>query len=455
MENQSNTRLPSSFRDPSGYVFLKDSRVYRKINASYVPVFNHMQSTGIFSRLFDSGLLCPHSIIETNEDSITIQPREIPFISYPYEWCFSQLKDAARCTLRLQKLALENEMSLKDASAYNIQFADGKPVLIDSLSFEQFSPGQPWTAYHQFCRHFLAPLALMSYTNVNLHRLLMGFIDGIPLDLAVSILPLRAFLRPSLFLHLYLHSRFSLRYTGVKKPQSSQSFSRNSAFGLLDSLQSAVNTCRLRPAKSMWSGYYGSGTHSEEYLRVKEKIVSDLITYAKPDTVWDLGANTGRFAKLSAGLGYNTIAFDSDPLCVESLYRDLASEENYRVLPLVCDLTNPSPSLGFNNQERDSLTQRGPTGLVMALALIHHIAIGNNVPFTMISSYLARLGRWLILEFVPKDDPQVKEMLAVRRDIFTEYTRECLLKRFSADFLIHKEVDVGSSGRTIFLMEKR
>jgi hypothetical protein len=295
----------------------------------------------------------------------------------------------------------------------------------------------------------------MSYTNVNLHRLLMGFIDGIPLDLAVSILPLRAFLRPSLFLHLYLHSRFSLRYTGVKKPQSSQSFSRNSAFGLLDSLQSAVNTCRLRPAKSMWSGYYGSGTHSEEYLRVKEKIVSDLITYAKPDTVWDLGANTGRFAKLSAGLGYNTIAFDSDPLCVESLYRDLASEENYRVLPLVCDLTNPSPSLGFNNQERDSLTQRGPTGLVMALALIHHIAIGNNVPFTMISSYLARLGRWLILEFVPKDDPQVKEMLAVRRDIFTEYTRECLLKRFSADFLIHKEVDVGSSGRTIFLMEKR
>ena len=143
MENQSNTRLPSSFRDPSGYVFLKDSRVYRKINASYVPVFNHMQSTGIFSRLFDSGLLCPHSIIETNEDSITIQPREIPFISYPYEWCFSQLKDAARCTLRLQKLALENEMSLKDASAYNIQFADGKPVLIDSLSFEQFSPGSP------------------------------------------------------------------------------------------------------------------------------------------------------------------------------------------------------------------------------------------------------------------------------------------------------------------------
>lgn len=455
MKNQSNTRLPSSFRDPSGYVFLKDSRIYRKINASYIPVFNHMQSTGIFSRLFDSGLLCPHSIIETSEDSITIQPRKIPFISYPYEWCFSQLKDAAKCTLELQKLALENEMSLKDASAYNIQFTGGKPVLIDSLSFERFSPGQPWIAYHQFCRHFLAPLALMSYTDVNLHKLLMSYIDGIPLDLAVNILPFRAFLRPSIFLHLFLHSRFSLRYTGKIKPQSPKSFSRNSALGLLDSLQSAINGYRLRHVKSMWNGYYGSGTHSEEYLILKEKIVSDLLTFVKPDTVWDLGANTGRFARVSAAHGFNTIAFDSDPLCVESLYRDLGSKMKSGVLPLVCDLTNPSPSLGFNNEERDSLTERGPADLVMALAIIHHIAIGNNVPFNMISSYLARLGKWLILEFVPKDDPQVKEMLAVRRDIFTEYTRECLLKKFSADFMIHKEIDVGSSGRAMFLMEKK
>ncbi|MBN1600936.1 MAG: hypothetical protein JW915_04960 [Chitinispirillaceae bacterium] len=455
MKNRNNIRLPSSFRDPSGYVFMTDSVIFREIHESYIPIFNHLQSTGIYSKLFDLKLLCPHEIVEASDKTITIQPEKIPFISYPYEWCFSQLRDAAKCTLEIQKLLLCNEMCLKDASAYNIQFVNGKPLFIDSLSFERFIPGQPWAAYHQFCRHFIAPLALMSYTHVNLHKLLIGFIDGIPLDLAVSILPLRAFLRPSLFLHLYLHSKFSLRYWGSKTMQSSKNISRNASFGLLDSICSAVDACRLRPAKSLWSSYYSSGTHSDAYLLSKEKIVSDFVTYADVDTVWDLGTNTGRFAKLCAELGLNTVAFDSDFLCVENLYKDLTLSGKPNILPLVGDVANPSPSLGFNNQERDSLTQRGPTGLVLALALIHHIAIGNNVPLNMISSYLARLGKWLILEFVPKDDPQVKEMLSIRKDIFTEYSRECFIESFQKDFMIHKEADAGNSGRTIFLMEKR
>lgn len=192
-----------------------------------------------------------------------------------------------------------------------------------------------------------------------------------------------------------------------------------------------------------------------EYLQSKEKIITDFLARIKPPLVWDLGTNTGHFAKLSAQQGYNTIAFDSDPLCVEYLYQNITSNGIGAILPLICDLTNPSPSLGWNNNERDSFTHRGPADLVMALALIHHLAIGNNVPFDLICSFFAKLGKWLILEFVPLEDPQVRNMLAVRDNIFTEYTCDNMKKQFSSRFVIHQEILVDKSGRTIFLMESR
>ena len=247
----------------------------------------------------------------------------------------------------------------------------------------------------------------------------------------------------------------SARYAGKKNTGTKHGFSKNAAFGLVDSLKSAVNACNLRIKKSVWSNYYRSGVHSENYIKSKEKIVSGFLSHIKPSTVWDLGTNTGHFAKLSAKMGFNTLAFDSDPMCVENLYQSIPHNSTTSILPLVCDLTNPSPSIGWDNRERQSLSQRGPADLVIALALIHHLAIGNNVPFNLISSFFARLGKWLILEFVPISDPQVSDMLTVRENIFDDHTCENLVKQFSVHFIIHKQAAIENSGRTILLMEKR
>ncbi len=186
--------VAASFRDPSGFLFSRNGALYRQINRVYADDYDHLISSGLYDQLVKSGLLIPHR--EVSEKPVypelavkVIQPELVPFISYPYEWSFSQLKDAALATLAIQKRSIKAGMSLKDASAYNIQFINGKPTLIDTLSFEIYKEGKPWDAYRQFCQHFLAPLALMARVDVRLGQLLRVFIDGIPLDLASRLLP--------------------------------------------------------------------------------------------------------------------------------------------------------------------------------------------------------------------------------------------------------------------------
>jgi len=456
-----NNREPASFRDPSGFLFRRESVLYRQVNRGYEDDYELLMRSGLYQDLVEDGLLITHEEVdaepyESDKAYRVIRPKRLSFISYPYEWSFGQLKDAALTTLAIQKRALSHKMSLKDSSAYNIQFWRGKPVLIDTLSFERYEDGKPWVAYRQFCQHFLAPLVLMSYRDVRLNQLLRIYIDGIPLDLASELLPFRTRLKFPLLIHLHLHAAAQKRYAGQKVDLSSsdQNIKKTGILGILSSLESTIQQLDWKPAGTAWADYDSTHNYSDVSIEHKKQIVSSYLDRVHPETVWDLGANTGVFSRLASQRMIKTIAFDIDPGAVELNYRLCVGADEKNLLPLLLDLTNPSPNLGWHNRERSSLIERGPADMLFALALVHHLAITNNVPFEHIAGFLADLGHWMIIEFIPKHDPQVQKLLASREDIFLEYTQEKFEEAFGAYFLIEDSATIENSERTLYLMKK-
>jgi len=461
--NSSKLAVAGSFRDPAGFVFVDSlGRICRQINRVERDNYECFISSGLYDQLTSKKMLVAHvedATVEprTSDAYKVIRPDRLPFISYPYEWCFSQLRDAALLTLRVQQLALSFGMSLKDASAYNVQF-DPRPVFIDTLSFERYQEGSPWVAYRQFCQHFLAPLALMRYRDVRLGQLLRVFIDGVPLDLAASLLPASTRLKPSLLAHIHLHAKAQQRFAASgaqSSPRRQVSISRSGLVGLLTSLEAFIEKldCPRRPSE--WGDYYGATNYSADAAADKERLVAGYLNTAGPTVVWDLGANTGRFSRLSAERGALTIAFDGDHAAVDQHYQAIRAQDNGRILPLALDLTNPSPSIGWANTERPSLFERGHPDAILALALIHHLAIGNNVPLADVAALFARLSQWLIIEFVPKTDSQVQRMLATRADIFSDYTQEGFERAFGTFFEFVRCEPVAESTRLMYLMRAR
>jgi hypothetical protein len=384
-----------------------------------------------------------------------IQPERVPFISYPYEWSFSQLKDAALATLSIQKRALKLDMSLKDASAYNIQFVRGKPTLIDTLSFELYKEGEPWVAYKQFCQHFLAPLALMAYRDVRLSQLLRVYIDGVPLNLASELLPAKTKFNFGLLTHIHIHAGAQKRYSDKAVTPRKGAMSKQALTGLIESLEATVKKLEWKPAGTEWGDYYDNTNYTDSAFEHKKQLVKEWSEEKKPALVWDLGGNTGVFSREAALSGAFTVSFDIDPAAVEQNYRTVKAQKEQNILPLVLDLTNPSPALGWDNAERDSFGARGPADMILALAVIHHLAISNNVPLPQLADFFAAHCKWLVIEFVPKSDSQVKRLLASREDIFPNYTREGFEAAFSERFEIHKCEAVRDSERALYLLETK
>lgn len=462
MPTKNNDSLGASFRDPSGFLFSRGGILYRQVNRAYADDFSRLTESGLYEKLVKAGLLIPHAEVDENPAEPAkafkvIRPERVPFISYPYEWSFSQLKDAALATLSIQKRALKTGMSLKDASAYNIQFVNGKPILIDTLSFEAYREGKPWDAYRQFCQHFLAPLALMSHVDIRLGQLLRVYIDGIPLDLASRLLPASTRLNFGLLTHIHIHASAQTRYADadVKASAPQGGVSKNAFIGLIESLEGAVKKLTWKPAGTEWGNYYEITNYTDIAFSHKKEIISGWLKDVAPASVWDLGANNGEFSRLASEMGIPTVAWDIDSSAVEQNYLRIKSEKEQNLLPLVLDLTNPSPALGWANEERDSLSQRGPVDAVFALALIHHLAISNNVPLPRLADFFAGLGRWLIIEWVPKTDSQVQKLLRTRKDIFDGYTREAFESAFATRFRIRESVDVNQSERRMYLLEKK
>jgi len=418
MSRESNNcvTLPASFRDPSGFIFQNEGELYRQVNLSYKDNYQMLMDSGLYAALVKQGMFTPHVEVDgpvADKRSVwrILRPEPIPLISYPYEWCFSQLKDAALLTLDIQCIALDYGMCLKDASAYNVQFHHGRPIFIDTLSFEPYVEGLPWVAYRQFCQHFLAPLAVMAKRDVRLMQLKRAQIDGLPLDLA-SIL-------------------------------------------LLDGLRKTISRLDWKPGGTEWGDYYNDTNYSDSSFEAKRRHIESFLDDVDPTEVWDLGANIGLFSRIASNRGLPTVAFDIDPTAVETNYRQVREQSESSLLPLLLDLTNPSPGLGWNSTERDALTDRGPVDCIMALALIHHLSISNNVPFGQVASFFADLcSHSLIIEFVPKSDSQAQRLLRSRNDIFIDYDREHFEQAFSEYFTIRQAEPIEGSERILYLMNK-
>jgi hypothetical protein len=418
--------------------------------------------SGLYGILATQELLIPHQEVEldlaaTGEAYKVIRPLLIPFISYPYEWCFSQIKAAALTTLHIQKLAIDAEMSLKDASAFNIQFLQGSPILIDTLSFEPYTEGKPWVAYRQFCQHFLAPLALMARRDIRLSQLLRAHIDGLPLDLTSYLLPRRSWLNLGLAVHLHLHAATIRRMAGmsVDLDRRNRRMTQNAMLGLIDSLERAVNKLRWSPQATSWVDYEDMSHYPAEAKQRKEDLVREFLETIDPAVVWDLGANVGRYSRVASSSGAFTVSIDSDPGAVERNYLQMVQDGEQHLLPLLVDLANPSPSLGWNSGERDSLIARGPADAVFALALIHHLAISNNLPLPQLADFFSQLGHWLVIEFVPKSDSRVRLLMAAREDIFENYTREGFEAAFGERYAIRRAEDLPGTERRLYLMERK
>jgi hypothetical protein len=445
---------PASFRDPAGFVFERENEIYRAVSSSYKADYDHLMTSGLYGALTEKRWLIPHQEVDLPmPDGIgrIIKPEHIPFVNYPYEWCFSQLQDAARLTLKIQAKALEFGMTLKDASAFNVTWYKGRPIFMDTLSLARLKPGAPWAAYGQFCSHFLAPLALMSHKDIRLQKLVQTNIGGIPLDLASALLPKRTWLKLSQLLHIHLHAKSQKKYADSTTKVNAV-LDKKALITLIEGLRIAVNGFSLPNVTTEWGDYYNDTNYSPNQFQEKRDVISGWIKEVAPARVADLGANDGTFSNLAAQTATLVVAADIDPIAVEKNCRRCKKNKDEIMIPLLMDLTQPSPDLGWELKERSSLFERLKPELGLALALVHHLAIGNNVPFPKVCSMLAKLAPAWIVEFPDKPDSQVQRLLLNREDIFTDYNQpsfEAALRQF---FDIRKQHHITDSQRSLYLL---
>lgn len=456
------TRHPSSFKDPSGFVFEAEGKLYRQVNQYYAAQYRQLIDSGLYNKLVTQGQLIPHEEIAINFTNspnwyITLQPEPVDTISYPYEWCFEQLQDAALLTLSVLKTALQHGMILKDATPYNIQFYKGRPVFIDTLSFDTYDAKQPWIAYRQFCQCFLFPLYLEHYLKTDIQKILSTYIDGIPVDIIAKLLPLKSRLSLGVWLHVYLqHTTTTSARVNNNNHKQSAAFSKKKLLDVISHLTSIITSFPANKTyKTTWSNYYEDTILSKEYLKAKETIIREMSAQTNARTVLDLGANDGYFSKLFASQQLQVVATDSDNRCISRLYQEVKKDKIENILPLILDIANPSPAIGFNNRERAAFHDRVKTDLVAALALVHHLVIGKNISMPVLAEYFNDIAPELIIEFVPREDEKVQQMLISRPDTFHDYTIEVFENMFTQYFNIISKKQVPGTHRVLYYMKRR
>jgi hypothetical protein len=456
-------RSSGSFRDPSGVVYLTEDRVLRTIQPVFAEHWNFAETSGFFAEAVRQGKLLPFAEIAPLKGSWkTLEAERLPFVSYPYEWSFGQLKDAALLTLDLMQLAMKHGLVLKDASAYNIQFHQGKPVFIDHLSFEIRRVKEPWGAYLQFCKHFLAPLSLMCHRDVRCGKMLSLWVDGLPLDMVSSLLPWKTRFSPLLQLHIHTHAKMQQRHADARVAAGKikrVTLNENTVPRLCESLRMAIEDMRLPALKTEWGDYYDDTNYSPEGAEEKARLVRQIAASRPGALALDLGANTGVYSRILAEHFKAVVASDIDYLAVEKMYAALKQEKNRVILPLVLDLSNPSPGIGWDSEERESFRDRGKAELLSALALIHHLVHGAGIPLDKVAHCFAALleeGGTLILEFGPWEDSQVQRLMAARQNVFPDYTLEGCVAAFRKEhFILQEQFSLADSLRTLLVFTRK
>ncbi len=447
---------PGSFRDKDGFIFYKNENIYRAIHFSYKDTWELLNTAPFFTELIKENKLIGYKEEQDNfglkEVYKTLNVQKIPFISYPSEWNFVQLKKAALLTLAIQKKALANNFSLKDASAYNVQFIGSLPVFIDTLSFYKYKDGEPWQAYKQFCRHFLGPLLLWHYGYSEMKSLFINDIDGIPLSVSAKLLPFRSKFNLLAYTHIHLHSKFERKYSAEEKINTRNlNVSKAKSLAIIEHLEQGIKNLKIKKPATNWTDYYETFSYSNEGYAIKKTFAEKCFLKIKGKLCVDLGANTGEFSQLASAHFDYVVACDSDVEVVNIIQ----AKKTANILPLHIHLENPTPAFGWNNKERKAFMERiKGADLTMALALIHHLCIGNNVPLTKLAEFFAGISHFLLIEFVPKTDVQVKKILVTKKDIFTDYNIENFKICFGSYFQIIDQQMIPGSDREIFLMKR-
>jgi SAM-dependent methyltransferase len=453
---------PGSFRDRNGRIFYANNETYRALSDKAYSDWKALNATTFFTQQVSAGKIVYTEQVG-NINGITppagdwaafLRHQTIPYISYPYEWSFSMLNDAALLHLELTLAALDEDMILKDSSAYNIQWQGVSPVYIDVPSFEILPPGEPWVGYRQFCQLFLYPLFLQAYKNIEFHPWLRGSIDGIDPVQINNLMSLRDRFRPGVFTNVWLQAKMQEKFSSTRRDVKSElknaGFSKELIRKNIIRIQKLVKYLRWGDSESQWSAYTETHSYSGADQERKATFVEQVAASGDWRRVWDIGCNTGKFSRIAAKYSDYVVAIDSDHLCVDSLYRALQEEGIKNILPLCINMANASPDLGWRGLERKSLVGRGTPDLVLCLALVHHMVISANIPLQEFIEWLASLGAALIIEFVTKDDDMVKTLLRNKEDQYDDYTPESFRGYLEQVFDTRRIEDLRSGTRQLY-----
>lgn len=460
---------PGSYRDRESRVFYADGEVFRALSARALEQWRAVRERKFFRDALDAGKvvatreaepwpLVPADLLPTPIAGV-LRHERVPLVSYPYEWSFGMLRAAALLHLDLLEAALGEGFVLKDSSAYNVQWIGARPVFVDVGSFEKLAPGDPWVGYLQFCRMFLYPLLLNAYRHVSFQPFLRGTLDGIDPATASRLLRGRDLLRRGVPTHVHLHARLQASHADDRR--SARSTVRDAGFSArliaanVRSLRRLVASLSWRPARSTWSGYGADHGYRDADRQAKEAFVTRAAEHSSGRWLWDLGCNDGHFTRLAAGSFDHALAVDADHLTVDTLFAELQRSGPFNVVPLVMNLVDPSPAQGWRGRERRPLPERGRPDLVLALALVHHLAIAANVPVAELVAWLADFGGDVVVEFVTPEDPMVRKLLLEKRDAYPDYELESFRRCLAERFEIAAEETLSGGSRVLFYGRRR
>ncbi|MEN8237962.1 MAG: class I SAM-dependent methyltransferase [Actinomycetota bacterium] len=452
---------PGSFRDPGGRVFLRDGEVYRTLDEHALANWEALAATTFFPQYVAAGRIVATERVDdvalAGDWAGVLHHERIPVITYPYEWTFSMLRDAALLQLDLLSAALAEGMILKDSTPFNIQWRGHEPVFIDIGSFETLDKGDIWVGYRQFLSQYLYPLMLTANVGIAFQPWLRGRPDGITAEQMHAVMGSKSrLLSKSGLLHVTLPARTERSGRGkgrdVRSEYKEAGFSKEMIEANVKGLRSIVEKLSWTPDTSRWNRYAADCEHVHLQRDAKAEFVAGVLEEGPFDTVWDVGANDGHFSNLAAHHAGYVLALDADELVLDELFRSLHTNGPANVLPLIQDLADPSPGIGWRGMERPPLVQRSSPDLVLALAVVHHLVIGRNVPLRAFVDWMADLNARIVFEFVPPDDPMVLALTANKKphEIHRDYTEDSLREYLEDRFVIEREQAVPAGERRLF-----
>ena len=432
----------ASFKDPAARVFYlegDEGYFYRELSPSYLSHYHQFKSSGLAALLIEKNWLLPFEELIGNNEPLVLKTRRINFISYPYEWTFNQWKDAALLTLKIQHQALKHGMILKDATPFNIVFDGSKPLFVDISSFEIYTEGRPWQAFKQFCENFYIPLLLLKYFDATGNEIYLNNINGITVNKGLSLLPSKAYFNFNNIFFLAMPGRIRAQLKSKPHQYFSKSITIKNLVQFTEQLFNSIHKLRQTKMQTKWNDYYDKNIDAA-YLQEKDAVIKKWIdTNYENKILIDFGCNTGHFSKLAAPFVQTVIAFDADMRSAGELYIHCKEQKINNIFSFAASLVNPTPAMGWNNEERLSLKERMRGDIGLALALVHHLAVGNHIQFDMMADFFAATCNELIIEFVPLNDDKVQLIMNGREAIFEWYNRDNFIWSFSRKFSLIKE----------------